>query len=105
MADRPLAEQIAGPFDESVLKSGEDQARFTMTQQQVDALCRFARANIAAQTQGAMPACFGPDCPDQTVNGIVLQLRPGSEVPGVTLSSFQFRPGLPLQTTLLQLTQ
>ena len=96
---------IEGPFDESVLKSGEDQTRFTMTQNQADALRRFARANIIAQTQGAMPACFGTDCPDQTVTGIVLQLTVGGDVQSVAFSSFQFRPGLPLQTTLLQLTQ
>ncbi len=96
---------IEDKFDDSVLLPGEDRAAFDMTQSEVDALCRFAKANIMAQIQGAIPSCLGPECPDRSVNGIVVRLLLPGDTLGVTFSNFQVRAGLALQTTLLQLTQ
>lgn len=96
---------IEGPFDSSVLKANEEQPRFDMTQTHVESLRRFIHANIAAQIQGAIPGCLGAECPDRTVNGIVIRVQwPGLPDPG-TYSSFKLRHGIPLQSTLLQLTE
>ncbi len=96
---------IEGEFDDSVLPPHFGQPHFDMTQDQVNALRRFAHGNILAQIQGAIPGCLGADCPDRSVNGIVLRLQPADDSDGTTFSSFQMRPGIPLQTTLLQLTE
>lgn len=96
---------IESEFDASVLKSGEDRPRFDMTQAHVDVLRQFVKANILAQLQGAIPGCLGAECPDRTVNGIVIRLRVPEDSDAVTFSNFQVRQGVPLQTTLLQLTE
>ena len=44
---------IEGTFNDSVLLPREDRPAFDMTQNQVDALCRFAKSNIIAHVQGA----------------------------------------------------
>jgi AmmeMemoRadiSam system radical SAM enzyme/AmmeMemoRadiSam system protein B/AmmeMemoRadiSam system protein A len=96
---------IEGTFNDSVLQPREGRPAFDMTQNQVDALCRFAKSNIIAHVQGAIPGCLGADCPDRSVNGIVVRVLLPGDSGGVTFSNFQVRAGLPLQTTLLQLTQ
>lgn len=68
-------------------------------------LSTFARSNIIAQVQGAVPGCFPPSVSDGTVDGIALQASFGSSEAQATFSQLQVRGGFALQTTLLNLTQ
>jgi AmmeMemoRadiSam system radical SAM enzyme/AmmeMemoRadiSam system protein B/AmmeMemoRadiSam system protein A len=75
-----------------------------LTPEQLTALGQFARANISAQQQGAVPQCFPPGLPDLEVSGLALIVRHESGQ-NVVFSRMQLRGTLPLQMTLLQLTQ
>ncbi|MEQ9410852.1 MAG: AmmeMemoRadiSam system radical SAM enzyme [Fuerstiella sp.] len=75
------------------------------SQTDVESLATFARTNIMALYQGAVPGCFPAACPDGTVDGIALQLSIPDTGQEVTFSQIQFRHGFPLQTTLLKLTE
>ncbi len=114
--------------------SGSPSTPSQTSQTDADALARFARANIIAQLHGAVPQCFPASVSDGTVDGVAIRIsfgllkkasgtleaveQHGKDVtPGssrhlfqqpdqsVTLSKIQVRGGIPLQMTLLELTQ
>ncbi len=76
-----------------------------VSQSEVETLAAFARANIMSTFQGAVPGCFPANCSDGTVDGIALRLAFRGVDEQAMFSQLQFRGGVPLQTTLLQLTQ
>ena len=99
---------IEGEFDRSLLSEASTEAPFPYRQEEVAGMARFARSNVLASVEGAVPGCFPSGISDGTVDGIVLQLRGGSSATSdmiATFSRIQLRGGLPLQSTLLQLTQ
>ena len=96
---------IQGDFDRSLLSSTATEAAFPCRQDQVETLAGFVRNNLLALVKGAVPGCFPSSYPDVTVDGIAVQLSAPQSGPLATFSRFQFRGGLPLQSTLLQLTQ
>ena len=95
---------IERDFDVSVLNDNTADLQHPFSQAEVRALADFAKINILAAYQGAVPGCFPANCSDGTVNGIALRLLiPESDLQA-TFSQIQTRHGFPLQTTLLQLT-
>ena len=96
---------IEGHFNRSLLSSSMNEATFPCHQDQVVALARFTRENLLAMVQGAVPGCFPATLSDGTVDGIAVQLSVPQAEPLATFSRIQFRGGLPLQSTLMQLTQ
>jgi len=93
---------ISGPLKNS-LTSPSTTSRL-LTAEQLTAMTQFAQANIRAQRQGAVPQCFPPGLPDLEVSGLLLMILPESGQNAV-FSRMQLRGTLPLQMTLLQLTQ
>lgn len=71
---------------------------------QAESLAQFARTNIVASYQGAVPGCFPADCADGSVNGIAVRLSFPETDQHVTFSQLHPRNEFPLQTTLLKLT-
>ena len=99
---------IEGEFDRSLLSLENNEAAFPYYQEEVAGMARFARSNVLALFEGAVPGCFPANISDGTVDGIALQLRGAATATSemsVTFSRIQLRGGLPLQSTLLQLTQ
>jgi AmmeMemoRadiSam system radical SAM enzyme/AmmeMemoRadiSam system protein B/AmmeMemoRadiSam system protein A len=94
---------IEGRFESAA--DAEQRGRSLPDQQQLEVLRQFAESNLRASVSGAVPACFPGDCEDGTVDGMALQVTHGSSGQSMTLSKVQLRGGLPLQMTLLELTQ
>jgi AmmeMemoRadiSam system radical SAM enzyme/AmmeMemoRadiSam system protein B/AmmeMemoRadiSam system protein A len=95
---------IERDFDASVLRENVADRQHPFSQSDVATLAEFAKNNVVAAYQGAVPGCFPTNCSDGTVDGIVLRLLfPGTDLQA-TFSQIQMRHGFPLQTTLLQLT-
>ncbi|MCA9049237.1 MAG: AmmeMemoRadiSam system radical SAM enzyme [Planctomycetaceae bacterium] len=92
-------------FDAESLDSAADaRPESSVTDAELQTLAAFARSNILALEQGAVPGCFPGSVSDGTVDGVVLQLHfPGIDEAPV-FSKIQLRNGMPLQMTLLQLT-
>lgn len=96
---------IERAIDPAILSAAGSSGVHPVSQQELDALTTFARSNIIALYQGAVPSCFPANCSDGTVDGLALRMSfPGTE-DHVTLSQMQFRGGYPLQTTLLKITE
>ncbi len=94
------------PLDPVINTTGTFRARRTArSRSDADTLARFARANIIAQLHGAVPQCFPASVPDGTVDGVAVRMSFGGTDQAVTLSRIQVRGGIPLQMTLLELTQ
>ncbi|APZ95517.1 pyruvate formate-lyase 1-activating enzyme [Fuerstiella marisgermanici] len=96
---------IEREMEPSVLARSISAKPHPMSQSEVETLAAFARANIMATLQGAVPGCFPANCSDGTVDGIALRLTFRGVDEQAVFSQLQFRGGVPLQTTLLQLTQ
>lgn len=95
---------IDGEFDEYLMITSA-RAKSRSSQSDADTLARFARANIIAQLQGAVPQCFPLSMSDGTVEGVAVRMSFGGTDQAVTLTKIQVRGGIPLQMTLLELTQ
>ena len=97
---------IEREIPESILATGSVTAStHPVSQAEVGVLAKFAQQNIMALHQGAVPACFPANCSDCTVTGIAIRLSfPGVD-DNVTLSQLQLRGGMPLQMTLLKMTE
>jgi AmmeMemoRadiSam system radical SAM enzyme/AmmeMemoRadiSam system protein B/AmmeMemoRadiSam system protein A len=93
---------ISGPLKSS--GQSAPAASPLLTPEQLTALGQFARANISAQRHGAVPQCFPSGLPDLEVSGLALTVRPESGH-NVVFSRLQLRGTVPLQMSLLQLTQ
>ncbi|MEZ6131407.1 MAG: AmmeMemoRadiSam system radical SAM enzyme [Planctomycetaceae bacterium] len=96
---------IEHDFDAAAIQKAETFRSHPVTQAEVETLAAFARGNIRALFQGAVPSCFPANCPDVTVDGIALRLTFPAIDQSLILSQLQFRNGYPLQTTLLKLTE
>lgn len=97
---------LSSPFDQTVLKFDDKHTKDSFSEKQMKDLAEYTRRNVGAVLQRAVPDCRLPaGCSDGTVDGIALQLAfPGSDVNRV-FTKLQLRGGLPLQSTLMQLTE
>ncbi len=76
-----------------------------LSAEEVRALARHCGNNIAAHAQGATPSYYATGCPDGTVNGIAITLKPVGSNQSVHFFKMSMRPGMPLQATASELTK
>ncbi len=76
-----------------------------LTPTEVRTLATHCGNNIAAHVQGATPSYYAANCPDGTVNGIALTLKPVGTDQAIHIFKLSMRPGMPLQSTALELTK
>jgi AmmeMemoRadiSam system radical SAM enzyme/AmmeMemoRadiSam system protein B/AmmeMemoRadiSam system protein A len=97
------AVELPGKFDEEaiVLRAAPPQL---MPPQELHLLVTHCGTNLAALARGATPSYYVPGASDGTVNGLALTLKPASGAP-IHFFRMTIRPGMPLQSTLFQLTE
>lgn len=96
---------IGGPFDRRLLLIAGDESVFPYSASQMSRLARIVTQNVAAILSRAVPACFPAEIPDGTVGGIAVQLSDTRNSLLATFSRIPLSGELPLQSTLLQITQ
>jgi len=96
---------IRAPLRSDVSLAFGGTPRDLLSGQQLQELLRHCQLNLRAQWRGATPSYYLPGGFDGTVEGAALQVRwPGGAAP-LAFSQLSWRPALPLQATLLQLTE
>ncbi len=76
-----------------------------LNESQLVALQQSVAGNLMAMIRGATPSYFVPNAPDGTVNGLVLSLfESESNRPLLHLIRLSMRPGMPMQSSLFELT-
>ena len=99
------SETFGGPFDRSVLDASSA-ARPNMFQDgQLAQLASFCRDNVVALLRGATPSYYLPQCPDGTVQGVMITFAAAGQQEATRVSQLSIRPGVPLQSTLLELAK
>ncbi len=73
-------------------------------QQQLERLRDWVRCNLVAIQTGATPVYYATDVMDGAVSGVVLQIVADPQQPAVGWMQLTLRDGVPLQSTLFQLT-
>jgi AmmeMemoRadiSam system radical SAM enzyme/AmmeMemoRadiSam system protein B/AmmeMemoRadiSam system protein A len=74
-------------------------------QQQLKQLAAWIQYNLAATLTGATPLYYATDVSDATVQGVVLSVIYNESQPPVSWMQLTIRDGIPLQSTLFQMTQ
>ncbi len=96
---------IEGPFSTPLLASFPQPPAPPIDDQQLGQLREHCRRNIAAHQRGATPSYYLPDCPDGMVHGAAITMYPHGDDQPLHVAQLSLRPAIPLQATLLQLTQ
>ena len=99
---------IEGQLGDAIKLADEDLTPPGPSSEEVAALAAFARDNVVAQMQGAVPTCYMPGGYDGTVNGLHLTLNLGLDPDrpiAEEVSSLAIKPGMPLQSSLFNLTR
>ena len=77
-----------------------------LNESQLVTLQQSVAANLMAMVRGATPSYFVSNAPDGTVNGLVLSLfESESNRPLLHLIRLSMRPGMPMQSSLFELTR
>jgi len=97
-------DSISAPFDEQALPPA-DSAKLQFTQREILILAEMCRQNILLLAEGATPSYYMPGVSDGMVNGIALGIKLGPEEEVSHVGKISFRPAMPMQATLLELTQ
>jgi AmmeMemoRadiSam system protein B/uncharacterized protein (TIGR00296 family) len=102
--------EFGGPFDATVLGDVVDaSADSPIGPAELLALARHARDNLVALVRGMVPNYYVYDVADGNVSGLALTVssegEAGAGVEPMHLAELSFRPGLPLQSTLLRLCE
>ena len=96
---------IDGTFDADVLGPGDEVPTAVATPAELATLAQYCASNIMAHLTGATPYYVLPDCPDGMINGAALRMTvPGADQ-ALQVAELSMRPAVPLQATLLKLTQ
>jgi AmmeMemoRadiSam system protein B/AmmeMemoRadiSam system protein A len=89
--------------------SGQDvnvpEERAAVEPDQMEKLTAWVRDNLSALIAGATPCYYASGVVDTSVLGVVLQVTYDAAAPPVSWLQMVFRDGVPLQSTLFQLTQ
>jgi AmmeMemoRadiSam system radical SAM enzyme/AmmeMemoRadiSam system protein B/AmmeMemoRadiSam system protein A len=94
----------SGDFDSQAI--GENPAPPELvSDDELRQMAAHCSGNIGALAQGATPSYYLPGCPDGTVNGIAISLKPEGSDDAVHFFRFSMRPGMPLQSTLYNVTE
>lgn len=95
---------IHGKIDPSLLAAEEPTAGGP-TLADAGMLAEFCRGNLIAIVYGATPSYYLPGGYDGAVNGIALTIRIPGHADAIDCSKLALRPDMPLQATLLEMTQ
>jgi AmmeMemoRadiSam system protein B/AmmeMemoRadiSam system protein A len=76
-----------------------------MNPDQLQRLCSWISYNLVALQTGATPFYYATDVSDLTVQGVVLQVVYDEDQPPASWMQLTIRDGVPLQSTLFQMTQ
>ncbi|MBM3998043.1 MAG: AmmeMemoRadiSam system radical SAM enzyme [Planctomycetes bacterium] len=94
---------LEGPIPDELIAAGIAECPPACGHAEITRLSDFVRGNLLAHLSGATPTYYLPDLHDRTVAGVAVQVEVGSG-DSRTWSRLLFRPGLPLQATLFELT-
>ncbi|MBI2477461.1 MAG: AmmeMemoRadiSam system radical SAM enzyme, partial [Planctomycetia bacterium] len=95
---------IPGKFDASTL-SDVVIVRPLLDAQELQTLAAHCGRNIVALAQGATPSYYANGVSDGTVNGIALTLKPENSPNGINFFRMATRPGMPLQSSCMNLCE
>ncbi|HUG68098.1 MAG TPA: AmmeMemoRadiSam system radical SAM enzyme [Pirellulaceae bacterium] len=95
---------IPGEFDASTL-SDVVIVRPLLDAQELQALAAHCGRNIVALAQGATPSYYLNGVSDGNVNGIALTIKPENSPHGVNFFRLAMRPGMPLQSSCMNLCE
>jgi AmmeMemoRadiSam system radical SAM enzyme/AmmeMemoRadiSam system protein B/AmmeMemoRadiSam system protein A len=76
-----------------------------LDEQQLQRLCSWVGNNLVALQTGATPFYYATDVTDTTVQGVVLRVVYDESQPPASWMQLTIRDGVPLQSTLFQMTQ
>jgi AmmeMemoRadiSam system radical SAM enzyme/AmmeMemoRadiSam system protein B/AmmeMemoRadiSam system protein A len=99
--------EFGGPFDTTVLGGGVNEpAASPLQPAELHQLAWHARNNIVALVQGMVPNYYLFGVPDGSVSGLAVTVMVGDSMEPILYSAeSSFRPGLPLQATLMRLCE
>lgn len=96
---------FGGPFDVGVLDAASER-RFPMfSDAEMQSLLEHCRSNVLAISSGATPNYYLFGVPDGTVAGATLSAKLPTSPDWMHVAQLSIRPGIPLQTTLFQLSE
>ncbi|MCB9872964.1 MAG: AmmeMemoRadiSam system radical SAM enzyme [Planctomycetaceae bacterium] len=95
---------ISGKFDASTL-SDVVIVRPLLTTQELQTLAAHCGRNIVALAQGATPSYYLNGVSEGTVNGIALTIKPENSPNGINFFRMAMRPGMPLQSSCMNLCE
>ncbi|MDA1051442.1 MAG: AmmeMemoRadiSam system protein B [Planctomycetota bacterium] len=98
------ASSIPGKFDPTTLGDVVI-VRPLLNAQELQALAAHCGRNIAALAQGATPSYYLNGVSEGTVNGIVLTIKPENSPNGINFFRMAMRPGMPLQSSCMNLCE
>jgi AmmeMemoRadiSam system radical SAM enzyme/AmmeMemoRadiSam system protein B/AmmeMemoRadiSam system protein A len=96
---------IEGDFDVSVLGDSELAPASIFTAHELALMKDTCRRNLLALLERATPSYYIPGCSDGTAQAIALSISASPAPLDQTFSRLSMRPGLPVQSTLFQLTE
>jgi hypothetical protein len=96
---------IKGDIDADILGDDAAVSAPKFTSEELRRYAEHGRTNILAMVQGATPSYYLPSCSDATVQGIALAVELPTFAAAPQFIRISMRPGLPLQSTLFQLTE
>lgn len=85
------------------LSSANPAPRPTISTREIDKVTTLCRSNLLALLKGATPNYYLSECPDGTVQGVLLTIVVGEDERSFVQCSP--RPGVPFQSTLFQLVE
>ncbi len=96
---------IEGTFDSDVLGSADESPAALLTRDNLVRLTQHCANNVIAHLTGATPSYYLTDCPDGMVSGAALRVTLPGASQSLQVAELSLRPAIPLQATLLKLTQ
>jgi AmmeMemoRadiSam system radical SAM enzyme/AmmeMemoRadiSam system protein B/AmmeMemoRadiSam system protein A len=97
---------IHGGFSPEIVSSLPRAKPAVTTPRGLNQLQQWVVGNLSALARGATPTYFHPEVPDGTVNGLIVSLYTEVEKqPLLHLIRLAIRPGIPLQSSLFEMTQ
>ncbi len=94
---------LNGPFAPDVIARFDVARPPRFTQDQVQALARLCKSNLAALVAGAAPMYYSGECPDENVEGLAVSIRIADRDRPLRFGKVSLRPGFALQSTAFEL--
>jgi AmmeMemoRadiSam system radical SAM enzyme/AmmeMemoRadiSam system protein B/AmmeMemoRadiSam system protein A len=95
---------VDGPFNSDVCREFTGAPRVLFNEEQMQLLTAHCRRNLLAQLRGATPNYYLAEVADASAPGVVVTVQL-PQAPPTHLVKFAMRPGVPVQSSLLALTE